>query len=390
MSTPLSEDDIYRASSQYRLWSFSPETLAAQRSKTHDLAIERARRYGANHTNGSTNGASNGTTDLDYLSEAECLRLIQRYSDQLRTTSDHFKFPPTVKATAVQFLRRFYLSNSPLTYPPKEIYKTVLFLACKSEATHTTLSDYARRISTDPEVVLAPEYKVMQALRFTLEVRQPWRGLKGVLMELLNMAEGMVGRVKGVQEDATENIKERLAELDAPGNSDQTQWRPPGDGKATLKHVQDRIQAAYSAARHILDAPALLTDVYFLYTPSQILLAAMQLADGPLTSFYLSTKLPMASGLRPKILAAISSCADMLSAFDHSQILSKDERNALEEKLERCRDPATRDLVKAFAAMRQDDADEEKAAEKAKRKKLAREKSAKEGEDLFGPALGKG
>ena len=86
-----------------------------------------------------------------------------------------------------------------MTYPPKEIYKTILFLACKTEATHMTLSEYARRISTDPEQVLAPEYKVMQALRFTLDVRQPFRGLKGVLMEMLNMVEGTVGPVDGVE-----------------------------------------------------------------------------------------------------------------------------------------------------------------------------------------------
>ena len=115
---------------------------------------------------------------MDCLSRDEELRLVQRYCEQIRTTSDHFKWPVHVKvysgvsayagkaiadmcdvqATAVQYLRRFYLSNSVHTYPPKEIYKTVLFLACKTEATHMTLSEYARRISTDPDVILAPEY----------------------------------------------------------------------------------------------------------------------------------------------------------------------------------------------------------------------------------------
>lgn len=254
-----------------------------------------------------------------------------------------------------------------------------------------TLSEYARRISTDPEMVLAPEYKVMQALRFTLDVRQPWRGLKGVLMELLNMAEGMVGNVAGVDPDNFTNIREMMSDLEPPAAGNRTLWTTPKDGKVGLKQVQDRVQAAYSAARNLLDAPALLTDVYFLYTPSQILLAAMQLADGPLTSFYLSTKLPMSSPTRPKILATISSCADMLASFDQSQVLTKDERAELEAKLEKCRDPATRDLVKAFASMRQDGGDEEKAGEKAKRRKIEREKSQRDGDELFGPSLtGKG
>ena len=175
MAQALNEDDLYRTSTQYRLWSFSPESLATLRLKTHELALERAKRYNAS----------------DCLTLEECLRLTQRYATQLRTTSDHFGFPPSVKTTAVQYLSRFYLSNSPLTYPPKEIYKTVLWLACKTEATHMSLSEFCRKIMAEKETVLAAEFKVIQALRFTLDIRQPWRGLKGVLMELLNLANGL-------------------------------------------------------------------------------------------------------------------------------------------------------------------------------------------------------
>lgn len=381
MAQGLTEDDIYRTSTQHRLWSFSPTTLAAQRKQTHDLAVKRAEHYLSHQQN----GASNGDQATELLTEAEELALLLRYTTQLRSTSDHFKWPIQVKHTAVQYLRRFYLTNSCMTYPPKEIYKTVLFLACKSEATHMTLSEYARRISTDPEAVLAAEYKVMQALRFTLEVRQPFRGLKGVLMEMLNLAEGLMGGDVDAEDRTGDEVKHQMRGLPRPGESDTTQWRIPTiTNELELEQTQERIQAAYSAARLLLDAPASLTDVYFLYTPSQMLLAALKLADEPLTAFYLSTKLQTASPLRPKILSTIAACADMLAAHDQSQILSKDERAILEEKLERCRDPATKDLVKAFAATRQQDDDEEKA----EKKKAAREKSRKEGEDLFGPQLG--
>lgn len=102
MSQPLSEDDIYRTSTQYRLWSFSPERLAALRRQTHDLAIERARQYAGERVvqNGEavTNGASqqNGES-IECLTEEEELRLVQRYCDQIRSTSDHFKWPVNVK-----------------------------------------------------------------------------------------------------------------------------------------------------------------------------------------------------------------------------------------------------------------------------------------------------
>lgn len=284
----------------------------------------------------------------------------------------------------MQYLRRFYLANSCLTYPPKEIYKTVLFLACKTEATHMTLSEYARRIATDPDAILAPEYKVMQALRFTLDVRQPYKGLKGVLMELLNMANGMAAELEGVDTKGAQALQQDMLALDKPPKQAQTPWTAPA-GTIQAKHLADRINAAYAAARHLLDKPALLTDVYFLYTPSQLLLAALHLADPPLTTFYLATKLPLTSFVRPKILATIHSCAELLSSFSESQIMTKDERASLEARLESCRDPRTKDLVKAHAAAKRGtESDEE---EKVQKRKLAREKSMKEGEDLFGPSL---
>ena len=154
------------------------------------------------------------------------------------------------------------------------------------------------------------------------------------------------------------------------------------------KLVRNRIDGAYDAAKKVLDAPIMLTDVYFLYTPAQIVLAALHLADEALTTFYLGTKVPLESPIRQKLLATIHSCADMLPAYDPKSVLSKEEREELEKKLERCRDPSTKDMVKMLQQVRQGEGDE--GGEKAKRKKLEREKSLKEGEDLFGPGLKKG
>ena len=64
---------------------------------------------------------------------------------------------------------------------------------------------------------------------------------------------------------------------------------------------------------------------------------------------------------------------------------SKEERAALEAKLDACRDPSTKDMVGLNAKAKR--GDETEAEEKAKRRKLQREASAKEGEDLFGPSL---
>jgi cyclin H len=392
----LTEDDIYRTSSQFRVWSFSPESLAERRRRTHEIAIERIEdQRKKSNTNGASINGENGTSHedkVDYLTEEEELRLVQRYCDMIRATNDHLSWPANVKvrnnnnttehlsrietntvnpqATAIQYFRRFYLSNSALTYPPKEIYKTALYLANKAESNGWAVSAFAQRISAKPEEILACEYKVIQALRFTLDVRQPNRGLKGVMMELDNIVEG--------QPDP--QLRGEIERLEPPGKDAGTSWRPGSS-------VRERVQLAYSAARGMLDSPALLTDAYFLYTPSQIVFASLQLADPPLADWYLSTKIPPTSPIRAKVLATLRSCAEVLSSFKQSDVLSKDERAALEDKLDKCRDPSTVDMVKAHLAKQRGEGEGDDET-KAERKRLQREASARANADPFGPSIG--
>lgn len=369
----LTEDDMYRTSTQFRLWSFSESALLSLRQNTHEAALQQARSY----LSGS---------DLSSLPTAQDeLRLVQRYCDQVRSTSDFFQWSVNVKATAVQYLKRFYTTNSVITYPPKEIYKSILFLASKTEGVHMSLSEYARRIKTDPKHVLAPEYKIIQALRFTLDVRQPFRALKGCLMDLLNLADGTSAPLPFLTTTPSE-LQSQMCALPPPPPGSRTQWQPP----STIgpKEASDRAHCAYGIARHILDAPALLTDVYFLFTPPQIYLAALKLSDPILFTFYLSTKIPATAAAHDIIVSTISQCADMMAALDAKAVMSKDERADLEARLEVVRDPSTRDLIKKHEDVKRGGIGEgEVDGEKAERKKLAREKSFREGEDLFGPAL---
>lgn len=106
----LTEDDIYRTSSQFRVWSFSPESLAEQRAKTHRIAIERIERQRKSGTNGAVNGEHNGQKEqkpLDYLTEEEELRLVQRYCDMIRATNDHLNWPANVKVRTGNSLSHF-------------------------------------------------------------------------------------------------------------------------------------------------------------------------------------------------------------------------------------------------------------------------------------------
>lgn len=193
-------------------------------------------------------------------------------------------------------------------------------------------------------------------------------------MELMNMVEGL----------PKAQYQDDMMRLGKPGKGAWTAWKMPA-GTTEGRNVKDRVEAAWAAARELLDAPALLTDAYFLYTPSQIVFAAMQTADPALTEYYLSTKLPADSFMRPRVMATIGSCAEMMAGFSKDQVLSKVERAELEAKLELCRDPSTKDIIKSHQANKQGDGKNDE--EKAKRRKLQREASAREGDDLFGPSL---
>lgn len=313
-------------------------------------------------------------------------RLVQRYCDTISSTAAHLKWTSQVKATAIQYLKRFYLTNSVHTYPPKEIYKSVLFLASKTEGVHMNLGDFARSISSKPEQILAPEYKIIQALRFTLDVRQPIRGLRGCYMEIENLAHGRAAPLPFLAPKTATDLQQDMAQLPPPPQHCHSEWTPTPttDEKALV----GRAWAAYTAARTLLDDAALLTDAYFLFTPPQIYLAALRLADEPLYSFFMSLHLPSQHPMYGPILSTIASCADMLGNFDKSQVMSKDERVSVEKRLEDVRDPSTRDLVKRHEEAKRGGGEEGILDEQqAKKRKLAREASMKEGEDLFGPSI---
>jgi len=191
-------------------------------------------------------------------------------------------------------------------------------------------------------------------------------------MELDNIVEGRHA------DDARQ--RSELEMLEAPGQEARTSWRAGSS-------VRERVQLAYSAARGMLDSPALLTDAYFLFTPSQIVFASLQLADPPLADWYMATKIPRSSPIKPKVLATLRACAEVLASFSQGDVLSKDERAALEAKLDRCRDPSTVDMVKAHLAKQRGEG-EGGDEEKAERKRLQREASARANADPFGPSIG--
>ncbi|SLM39531.1 CyclinH/Ccl1 [Lasallia pustulata] len=418
----MNEDDIYRTSTQYRLWSFTPDSLASLRSTTNSLAADRVRaaikRLRQSQASGSDapaaheNGGQSGTVKrlqeqnvIDCLSVEEEKMLVGYYCSKAMELADFCDFPTNVKVgrrpgwqmrslqhahdgvqgTAVQYLKRFYLSNSPMTYHPKEMMPSAIFLSTKTENHYTSLKAFVSKLpKTTAEDVVAPEFLLTQGLRFTFDVRHPQRGLEGGLLELLALATGK-GQPAASLEKTPIQLQGDMMKVE-PTRGAKTVARSPGDLKA-------RIQNAHGKAKDILKTSALLTDAYFLYTPAQIWLATLLLVDEPLALFYLDVKLPPQSGVKLKLVSTLRTCAETLQSSASMSPSGEElkELTRIDKKLYKCRNPEKMDLVGINKAQKREGEGmrEDGVAEKIiKKRKLEREKGMKEAEAVFGPPIG--
>lgn len=250
-----------------------------------------------------------------------------------------------------------------MTYHPRQIFTCALFLATKTDHWHISLSDFVEKIpNTEEKDVRAPEFLLMQGLRFHLDVRHPMKGL-----------EGGVGEVQAL-------IQEKILQLDGPD-------------------PEKRLGRSAEQAKKLLRGAAQMTDVYFLYTPSQIWLAALRVVDAELVQAYLALKLdslgPRAEPIRNKLEATLDACSQTLRAYRSEDDANEAEKAAMKKEMKRigrklhfCQNPEKLDIVavaKQKAAEKRDgsESDRERAQ---KKRKTERQKLEQDGE-VFGAPL---
>ncbi|KAH6850515.1 cyclin-like protein [Chaetomium sp. MPI-CAGE-AT-0009] len=357
------EDARYRQTSQFQLWSFSPTQLSSMREKTNAAARTRiAERLSSlpASTNTSAPTSSANTPDPDgtstpalpvFLTAPEEAQLVTFFTSELLRAGDHAEMGDEIKATAATFFRRFYVTNSIMTYPPQEMLIVALFFGCKAEGSFVSITEFVKTFGREnPEEILAGEFLLCQGLRFAIDVKHPFRALRGALMALA-----------------------ALPDVDLA-----------------------RLGAAENRAREILRFSPLITDAYFHYTPSQIMLAALSLADRGLAEKLITktfhhvapptdsgAETPAASGpeggpskepppgsedkaqiigsvARDKVLGTIEACRDMLARElperrEHwtNRAVIKAQITPLRKKLNKCRDPERWNLVELQRARRE-------------------------------------
>lgn len=249
-------------------------------------------------------------SQIEYLTVQDELELVTFYLTKISQLSraSIFKFPETVEATAITYLKRFYLRNTCMDYHPKNIMLTCLFLATKTENTSISIDQFASRIpKTTNEDVLDLEFLVAQSLKFQFKVHHAHLAARGIYLDLQ-------------------------------------------DGSRSNPIPIDRLNQAWPHVSALLRV-ARITDLEFLWTPSQIGAAAWWIVDRDATESWLKLKADRASnpptqnrilddqklGIDRLIHDLESISRVILDAQDRP--IDKDRVTAVDRRLRFCRNP---------------------------------------------------
>ncbi|KAI0079575.1 cyclin-like protein [Panus rudis PR-1116 ss-1] len=331
---------LYEGSTQFRHWRFSPEQLSETRAKLNAAAVKGIRDAFEADSPGSSSNVS-------FLSADEENLLVKLYAGKVSQLCGHFRFPEEVEATAVTYLKRFYLKNTVMDWHPKNVMLTALFLATKTTNHPISLEAYTSQIPrTAPSDVLDLEFLVAQSLNFDFAVWHAHRALWGLWLDIQTLPDIDMSELRRSYEEAS-------------------------------KHVR--------ASR--------LTDAELIYTPAQIALACISLASPSLAAAWARAKdkpsppphpsPPSSPGAEGTVLEMLEPIKAMIQA--HGSLPEVEAVREVDRRLKLCKNPEK--VVGSNAYNRKRDEEERKAAEK-RQKKAARIRQAMEDGDPFGSEIG--
>lgn len=106
----MTEDEIYRTSTQYRMWSFTPESLASLRSTTNALAADGVKAAVKSKRAEVEQGSDDGRPrtpaaafEVDCLTVEEEQRLVGYYCLQTMDFAAFCEFPTNVMVISSHF-----------------------------------------------------------------------------------------------------------------------------------------------------------------------------------------------------------------------------------------------------------------------------------------------
>ncbi|KAI5967042.1 hypothetical protein KGF57_000470 [Candida theae] len=258
----ISNDDLYRNSTQYGIWSFTQEELEKAKANANQSGVIAARerfqsaynKSKSDHPEAFSKFPNELNEDMiSLLSFEEESAYLEFYIQNVTTTCNFFKMPTQVRLTAASFFKKFYLVNSVMHYHPKNILYTCIFLAAKSENYFISIESFVKALKgVQTSDILNLEFIVLQSLKFTLLVHHPLRPLYGFFLDF----QAVLLYPDPVMYDVSANTIGNL----------------------------------YNKAKEWLNKYYMLSDIAFLFTPPQIALAAMYDCDRRITDRYLKRK----------------------------------------------------------------------------------------------------
>lgn len=217
---------MFSTSSQQKYWMFSSlEELDRLRKESNEEFIKRqTKRMGERKVL---------SKKIEFLTPAEEKALLTHYQCSLRDFCKNFNppMPRSVIGTAFQYYKRFYLYNSVMDYHPKFILVTCIYLACKVDEFNVSMDQFLQNVKGNRENardgILNHELLLMQQLKFHLTIHNPFRAIEGLFIDI------------------------------------KTRCIPTVELENFRRAIDERIDKTY------------LTDACFIFSPSQIALAAI-------------------------------------------------------------------------------------------------------------------
>eukprot|EP00850_Spirogloea_muscicola_P011220 SM000069S20657 [mRNA] locus=s69:72308:75543:+ [translate_table: standard] len=162
------------------LYGTTKKEVPPDGSNAEEMPMEESARAAAVDTSGPLPEA---------LTVEEEVLILRYYEHKIQQVCGAFNFPNKIQATAIMYLKRFYLRWSTMEHDPKHIMLTCVYLACKVEEFHVSAEEFGKGIQQDPQVVLKNELTVLQGLCFELIIYAPYRSMDGLLLDYEELSQ---------------------------------------------------------------------------------------------------------------------------------------------------------------------------------------------------------
>eukprot|EP01119_Soliformovum_irregulare_P025721 TRINITY_DN9604_c0_g1_i1.p1 TRINITY_DN9604_c0_g1~~TRINITY_DN9604_c0_g1_i1.p1 ORF type:complete len:267 (-),score=40.12 TRINITY_DN9604_c0_g1_i1:223-1023(-) len=128
--------------------------------------------------------------------------------------------PEKVSATAIIYLKRFYLVHSVTIHHPAVMMLTCIYLAGKVEECRIQADELARHFDAKlvkPEEILKSELILLTALKYSLDCYHPFKPFDGFIAD---MDRKGLDFFSGQKDDKVEELKQQARSLLTPAGSD--------------------------------------------------------------------------------------------------------------------------------------------------------------------------